>query len=270
MPSLSIAATRLPAPEAAEPFPGTGDLLELETELAKVRLLPETMSPHPRLVAWTKPDEMEAEQFRRLAVRLQGLRAQREIKLLVITSGAPREGKSLIAANLAMIMSRLSRERVLLLEGDLHRPTLMRRLKLSEKAPGLGNWLEKQCPFSDCMMRHPTESLWVLPAGQVQRPPLELLEQARLSNWARQLKQHFDWVLVDAPPLLPLADANHWTAIADSVLLVVRQHMTRRSELRQVLELVDSRMLIGVVLNDSSGPEHRYYSQYYYSRRSKD
>ncbi len=267
MSTLPMPAPRLSVPAAA-PEPAR---VPLEPPWSQAQLLPDNLNPHPRLIAWTRPQEMEAEQFRRLAVRLQNLRGQRKMQLLVITSGAPREGKSLIAANLAMILARLRQDRVLLLEGDLHRPTLMHRLKLSEKTPGLGNWLEGQVPLPDCLWRHPVEPLWLIPAGQVTRPPLELLERAQLSEFAQQFRQNFDWVLVDAPPVLPLADASHWTGIADGVLLVIRQHLTRRSEIRQVQELLSPPLLAGVVLNDSSGPEHRYYSQYYYSRRrSKD
>lgn len=269
MSTLPMPAARL---RPAEPvLPAVEPVEALAAQIAQARLLPADLKPLPRLVTWNMPLETATEQFRRLAVRLQNLRTQRELGALVISSGAPREGKSLIAANLAMTLARLRQERVLLLEGDLHRPTLLHRLRIPEQPqPGLGNWLESKVSLSECLLRHPTVPLWLLPGGQVTRPPLELLENARLGAWMRQLKQHFDWVVVDAPPLLPLADASHWINISDGVLLIIRQHLTRRAEVRQVMELLTPGSLVGVVLNDSTGPEHRYYSQYYYGRRSKD
>ncbi len=219
------------------------------------------------LVAAVSPESLGAEQYRRLAIRLQHLRTQRPLSKLLISSAAPHEGKSLSAANLALTLARPCQQRVLLLEGDLHRPALLARLG-AQHGLGLADWLQQRAPLNKCLARWPDLPLWVLPASRATRPPLELLQAQSPARLLSQLDASFDWIVIDSPPLLPLADACHWAQAADGVLMVVRANRTRRSDLELALRQLDRSNWLGVIFNDCHAAEHRYYTQYYPGRAS--
>ncbi|MGH9478041.1 MAG: tyrosine-protein kinase family protein [Terriglobales bacterium] len=225
------------------------------------RLTPPAPAP-AGLVAWAEPQGVGAEQFRRLAVSLQHLRARRTLRRVLITSAAPGEGKSVSAANLALTLARPGTGRVLLLEGDLHRPALLARMGV-QFSHGLADWLEGRRELRDCLVRWPTLPFWVLPAARARALPLELLQASPPQEILRQLEPLFDWIVVDAPPLLPMADAAHWAEAADGVLLVVRPGRTRRSDLARARTQLRADRWLGVILNDCNCREHHYYGQYY-------
>ncbi|MGH9477029.1 MAG: tyrosine-protein kinase family protein [Terriglobales bacterium] len=218
--------------------------------------------PPPGLIAQAHPQAVGAEQFRRLTVSLQHLRRRRPLRRLLVTSAAPGEGKSLSAANLALTLARPGTGRVLLLEGDLHRPVLPARLGFS-CTYGLADWLEGRRGLRDCLLRWPGLPLWLLPAARARALPLELLQATSPDSILQTLDPLFDWIVVDSPPLLPMADAAHWAAAADGVLLVVRAGHTRRSDLRRATSQIERERWLGVILNDCSSREHYYYAQYY-------
>ncbi|MGH9467970.1 MAG: tyrosine-protein kinase family protein [Terriglobales bacterium] len=213
-------------------------------------------------VACSHPQSVGAEQFRRLAVGLQHLRARRPLRKILVTSAAPGEGKSISAANLALTLARPGRERVLLVEGDLHRPTLPARMGVRPEL-GLADWLEQREPLRRCLARWPDAPLWLLPAGHSHGVPLELLVAHAPGEMLRELEPWFDWIIMDSPPLLPMADATHWALAADGVLLVVRAHATRRADVEEAVRRFDRATWLGVILNDCRAREHRYYGHYY-------
>jgi len=222
-----------------------------------------------RLPAWSDPEGLGAEQYRRLAIELLHLRARRPLQKILITSAAPAEGKSLCAANLALTLARANASggssRVLLLEGDLHRPALLKRMGVRHPT-GLADWLERRAALAQCLARWPDLPLWLLPAARVSRIPLELLHARLPEQILASFAPHFGWIILDAPPLLPMADAMHWARAADGVVLVVREHRTRRSDLLKAARQIEPEKWLGLVLNHCSVPEHRYYSQYYLLR----
>jgi len=230
--------------------------------LDRVRVLTPPASPPARLVALAAPQSVGAEQFRRLAVGLRHVRAQRRLRTVLVTSPAPGEGKSLSAANLAFTLARPGGERVLLLDGDLHRPAVLARLGVKHRT-GLADWLEGRAELDQCLARWPELPLWVLPAAKAAGVPLELLQAQPPAQILPMLESHFDWIVLDSPPLLPMADAAHWARAADGVLLVVRAQRTRRADLLRSLRQLEREQWLGVIVNCSRAPDHRYYSHYY-------
>jgi capsular exopolysaccharide synthesis family protein len=225
------------------------------------RLAPPAPAP-ATFAACAAPQSVGAEQFRRLAVGLLHARTRRPLAKVLVTSAAPGEGKSVSAANLAFTLARPGRQRVLLLEGDLHRPALLARMGLRHEG-GLADWLEQRRALPECMARWSGLPLWVLPAGRSAGLPLELLQACSPISILRLLEPHFDWIVIDAPPLLPMADAAHWARAADGVLLVARANHSRQSDLQQGARQLEREKWLGVILNDYSAREHRYYDQYY-------
>jgi Mrp family chromosome partitioning ATPase len=105
---------------------------------------------------------------------------------------------------------------------------------------------------------------WILPAGSSLGNPLELLQSGRLPGLMNQLASWFEWVIIDSPPVLPLADASVWMRSVDGVLLVTRQGTTEKRQLQRGLEAIEPKKLIGALMNSSKNPAH---SEYYYYRR---
>src|SRR2546426_10071359 len=192
---------------------------ELDQSLPSV---PVTIKPDARLVCLTEKDSLAAEKFRFLAVRLRQLQQNRTVKKLLVTSTIPEEGKSMISANLALSLARKKRQRVLLVEGDLRRPTLYESFGL-RRLPGVSEWLKSTSSEVRNIYHIEEAGLWFFPAGSLPENPMELIQSGRLAELMEQLTVRFDWIVIDSPPVLPLADTSVWSRLADSILLVARE-----------------------------------------------
>jgi capsular exopolysaccharide synthesis family protein len=219
------------------------------------------VTPASRLVFLTQSESLAAEKFRFLGVRLRQIRQTRPVKKILITSTIPGEGKSLVSANLAGVLAR-RKEKVLLIEGDLRRPVLGEQLGLGTLA-GLAEWLQSgnQTPSNIYHLIGP--EFWFMPAGQPPANALELMQSGRLSALLRQIADAFDWIVIDSPPLLPLADTTVWARLTDGTLLVTREGATKKAPLERGIEAIKKSDLLGVILNSCSDTDHSdYYHRY--------
>ena len=216
--------------------------------------------PQNRLVCLTDNESLAAEKFRYLGVRLQHLRRDPPLKKVLITSTIPAEGKSMVAANLACTLARRTQQRTLLLEGDLRRPSLSQLFGL-ESIAGISEWLQGGRDLKTSIYYLEEPGLWILPAGSTPKNPLELLQSGRLFALMDQLTAWFDWIIIDSPPVLPLADTSVWMRLADGILLVTRQGTTEKRQLQRGLEALEPKKLIGALLN---GSKSAIRSDYYY------
>jgi capsular exopolysaccharide synthesis family protein len=230
------------------------------TEPSEFPVLNISVPASSRLVFLTAPDSLAAEKFRFLGVRLRQLQQSRSLKRVLITSTIPEEGKSLVSANLAGVLAR-RKQRVLLIEGDLRRPSLAQQFGLGRLA-GLGEWLQGDGRKLTNLYRLEGPDFWLMPAGDPPANPLELMQSGKLSRLMEQLASMFDWVVVDSPPLLPLADTTVWSRVTEGTLLVAREGKTEKAMLQRGLELVKKSELIGVVLNGTHVNHKNYYQRY--------
>ena len=221
-----------------------------------------SVSAESRLVSLTGKEGLGAEKFRFLGVRLRQLRQNQPVKKVLITSSIPEEGKSLVAANLALTLARRPQQRVLLLEGDMRRPVLARQFGLG-KVGGMSEALqEKFCPTQHIYYLEDSK-LWFMPAGHPPENPLELMQTGRLPELMERLAMGFDWIVIDSPPLMPLADTTVWARLSDGVLLVAREGKTEKKALQRGVEALGQSNLLGVVLNSCSDTDHSNYYQRY-------
>lgn len=229
-----------------------------------------TIPPHSQLVCLEDSESLAAEKFRFLGVRLRHLRRERPLQKVLITSTIPHEGKSMVSANLACVLARKAQQRVLLIEGDLRRPALAQMFGQSN-LPGVCEWLQGTDTQAANIYYLEKAGLWMLPAGNVAGNPLELLQAARLPLLMEQLAALFDWLIIDSPPVLPLADTSVWSRLADGILLVTRQGATAKRHLQRGLEAIDKKKVIGALLNCSQSASHTddyyYYNSYSASRK---
>jgi len=220
-----------------------------------------------RVVVLTEPETLAAEKFRFLGVRMRQLQQTRPVKKVLVTSTIAEEGKSLVSANLAAVLASRKRHRVLLIDGDLRRPVLADKFGLG-RLNGLAEWLQGESQAVTNIYHLEEPDFWLMPAGHPPTNPLELMQSGRLASLMAQVTNLFDWVIVDSPPLLPLADASVWARVTDGALLVVREGIAEKGPLKRALESLKKADLLGVVLNGSSNGNHHNYYQRYASARS--
>jgi capsular exopolysaccharide synthesis family protein len=223
------------------------------------------LSAQNKFVCITDPNSLAAEKFRFLGIRLRYLQQKKPIKCVLITSSVAGEGKSTVAGNIACALAASKQQKVLLLEGDLRRPSLGDQLGISN-LPGLCELLESAPEQGTNVYRLDDLGICILPAGGSMRNPLEFLQPVRVSALLDQLAPNFDWIIIDSPPVLPLADTSIWMRLSDAVLLVTRPAMTGRRQLQQSLEAVEQSKLLGAILNGSREAAPNNYYQYYGSR----
>jgi capsular exopolysaccharide synthesis family protein len=201
-----------------------------------------------------------AEALRQLRTNLQFVDVDRPVRVMVVTSALPGEGKSSTATNLAVVFAEAG-HRVLLIDADLRRPKVAEYLGL-EGAVGLTNLLAGQAQPGDVIQRW-SSGLWVLPSGFLPPNPSELLASQQMADLLDTFRQRFDVVIIDSPPLLPVTDGAVLATIADGALLVVRAAKTSHAQIAgalRALEAVNARLL-GCVLNMVRGmkSENYYY-----------
>ena len=244
--------------DSPEPAPTPID--DRSSFFAQLKSLPISLPGQSRLVCINDWDSPTAEAFRLLAVRLRDLRRVRSLKVILVTSTIPQEGKSTVAGNLACALSRGKEERTLLVEGDLRRPSLSRMFGI-RMGTGVCDSLRDETGTVQGICHLEGAGLWLLSAGHAPGNPLELLQSPRLPALMKQLATHFDWIIVDSPPMLPLADTSIWMRLADGIILVTRQGTTQKQLLKKGLEAIDPQKLLGALIN---GAKESAYSGYYY------
>jgi len=240
---------------------------DVEAAIASAR----RMEFHPLsdalLVNPNKPREAPAEEFRTLRTRLNHLQTTQPIHTLVITSPSPAEGKSFTAANLALAQSQLKGKRILLVDFDFRRPTVDKTFQVPI-SPGMTNYLQGTASLAHILMRVGDSNLYVVTAGDPVPNPLELLNLKECASLIAGLRNHFDWVILDSPPLLFAADGNLLATMADGTVLVVRIGTTTYDSVARAVQSLCENNVLGIVVNGARRGElyskYSYYHDYYY------
>jgi capsular exopolysaccharide synthesis family protein len=189
-----------------------------------------------------------SDQYEGLAAALGKVQLARGIKTLMISSALPGEGKTLTATNLAVTLSERSGRRVLLVDADLRAPSIHTRFRLPNPT-GLSNGLSSQSgpfPVVDVSSR-----LAVLTAGPAEADPMEVLISNRMRALLVEAASHFDWVLLDTPPVALLSDAHLLAWLTDGVVLVIEAGKTPSKVVRRAIAELGAERVIGTVLNRS-------------------
>jgi capsular exopolysaccharide synthesis family protein len=256
---LPVAAVSAPVFESAAIEPQSPEA----GIFAAARVLTPALKPDSRLVCLTDQGGLASEKFRVLGLKLRHMRDQRKLKRIVITGTAPEEGKSLVAANLALNQSRSKVLKTLLIDGDLRRPTVATRFGIDRSLPGLSECLRGERKLSEVVYKLSGSGLWLLPAGRAPENPLDLMQGGRLPELLDELGKFFDWIIIDTPPVVPVADTTFWMKQADGVLIVIREGVSEKKVVERALDSFDRDALLGIVVNSCSRSDHKdYYSRY--------
>lgn len=207
-----------------------------------------------------------AEAFRAVRTNVLFSTAEAGSRSVLVTSTLPGEGKTLVASNLAIALAQAG-QRVLIVDADLRRPAVHEKFGLQAQ-PGLSNVLVSNAKASEAVHKTSVAGLWVLPAGRTPPNPAELLGSQRFKDFLATLGEHFDWVIVDSPPIMAVTDASVVAHICTGVLFVIGAEMTSRHAAQVALDQLESSKakFIGAVLNRVDLERQTYYYSHYYRR----
>jgi capsular exopolysaccharide synthesis family protein len=220
------------------------------------------------VVTSESPDSVAAEQYRVLAMKVQQQCDADQAKSVIVTSAAGGEGKSVTVINLATALSATTAGRVLLIDADMRKPQIAEYLSLTVPPDrGFYNLLaQSDANVERYIDRY--ESLYVIPGRVSQANPVGALSSAKTRTLFEQLKQHFAYIVIDAPPVLPIADSHILAGLSDKVLFVVRARRTPRELFQHAVEGFESDNVLGAVLNDVDYQRSRYAYAYEYYKKA--
>jgi capsular exopolysaccharide synthesis family protein len=218
----------------------------------------------PLVVTVAEPNSQAAESYRSLRTSLQFAGQELQLRSLVVTSPGAAEGKTATLANLGVVFAQAG-ERVVLVSCDLRRPRIGAFFGLDEKEGLTGVLLDKRTLTESVLPVPGFDRLSLLPAGPVPPNPAELLGSARARDVFTLLRDQFDLVLIDSPPVLPVTDAAILSRYADATLMLAAAGETRRSDLHRAVERLDQvgATILGTVLNKVTRQTGRYYGYGY-------
>ena len=228
------------------------------------------MNVAEQLVSLVAPSSVEADQYRGLRHTIERLHRDSGLHVIAVTSPGAGEGKTVTTLNLAASLAQSPDTRVLVIDADLHRPSVGAYLGLdSSTAPGLSDVIRSdRAGFGDSIRYIEPFHLGVVLAGDVESGAYELLNSPRMELLLAEARHSFDYILIDTPPVVPLPDSRLLTRWVDGFIIVVAAHKTPRKALAEALSLVDSAKTIGMVFNGDDRPLSPYSSYYgYYGRR---
>ena len=211
-----------------------------------------------RRVSLLQPDSYVAEQFRALRGRIDAMATpDRPLRTIAIASALPGEGKTTAAINLALVTALSVGRRVLLVDCDLRRPNVHRALGVRPEA-GLAEVLQGDVGLEQAIARAEGAALDVLPVRARPSNPSELLGSPGMAKLIAELAQRYDRVILDTPAALGLPDAKAVADQCDGLVMVVRADSTRQEDVQTVLEVLDRRRVLGLVLNGTASDQGRY------------
>ena len=219
-------------------------------------------APRSKAVVAQHPTSLAAEQYRVLRTNIIKISQTQALKVCLVTSPGPGDGKTTTAVNLALSFGQKPNSRVLLIEADLRKPAVGALVSI-DPGPGLSDYLAGEASLEQVIRPTTFPNFSLLSAGKQVRMPADLLHSPRWDSLMEAARAHFDWVVLDGPPTNPVADYELLTPFCDGVILVVRPFHTQRDLLHLTNEALQGRKVLGVVVNGSMHFE-RYGSAYGY------
>lgn len=210
------------------------------------------------------PMSSVSEAYRTLRTNIQFSSIDKEIKSILITSAGPGEGKSTVAASLALIISQADKK-VILIDCDMRKPDIHKKFRIENKK-GLTNLLLQNLSIEESAFKY-TENLSILSSGDIPPNPSEIISSLRMRNFLNEIRNSFDYVIIDSPPLIAVSDAIVLSTMVDGCLFVVASKEANRTEVQRAKELLlnVNANIIGAVLNKVELKQKKEYSYYYKS-----
>jgi len=216
------------------------------------------------LVTFSEPRSFEAEQYQRLRQQIERLSASRQLSVIAMTSAVVGDGKTFTALNLAGALAKRNDRKVLLIDADLRRPSVMATLGLQPPDEGLATALRATSGSLQQFVR-PVDGtgLSVLPGEIVTSGTYELLTSSRFADLVKEARAAYDYVIIDTPPVLPMPDSGLIRDVVDGYLVVVSARSTPRKLVGEALNQLEPASVIGLVYNRDDRPVFGFYRSHY-------
>ena len=208
-----------------------------------------------------KPKSIAAEAYRSLRTNIQYSSFDKKYQTLVVTSANPGEGKTTVAGNLALALAQ-GESKVLLVDCDMRRPSVHKRFRISNTY-GISDLLVGNKKMESVAHKY-NDNLTIVPSGKIPPNPAEMLGSKAMTAFLEEMKKHFDYIVLDTPPLQAVADAQILSTKVDGSLLVVRAGVTKKDAVHNAVSIINkvNGNIIGTVLNAADNSKDKYY--YYY------
>ncbi|MFC2160408.1 GumC family protein [Acidobacteriota bacterium] len=249
-----------------------------KTQNTKLQRSKKEEKKHPKnqieLIAVRKPQSIQSESYRSIRTSMLISFPPRKIKSILLTSPLAQEGKSSTISNLGITLAEANM-RVVILDADLRRPNQNRIFDLKSNRPSLNQFLKSKVSLKNLVRPTPFPNLCLINCESVTSSPIGLLTSESMNNLISCLRETFDYVLIDTPPILAVSDALALSPLVDGVILVARAGSTPKRALKQAKEKLDTHKFncFGVILNGVNLIEQDgYYARqyYHYSNTDKD
>ncbi len=216
-------------------------------------------------------DQVFTEQFKALRAKFEYRADMLRCKVVAVTSAIAGEGKTISTVNLAMNLASSGRKKVLLVDADLRKSDLAKGMKISP-LPGLAEYLAGSVNLKDILKNSFAAGLYVVPGGMRISDPGDLLAGERFRTFLKEVRDHFDIILLDTPPILPVSDTLALRELVDGFIFVYRSGFTPHPMFRQAVEEIGDKNILGVVLNGVKPESQKYYQRYYgkYYRKAEE
>jgi len=223
------------------------------------------MLKNPKCIMRDASQTVMGESFRTLCAALQIRLADSPCRVVMFTSAVTGEGKTTIAANYAAALTQQG-VRTVVVDCDLRKNTLSKKLELAPGAPDLCRYLAGHCRLEEIIYPGTVEKLRVIPAGFPMESPGVLLKSPSFNQFMKELRNRYDMVVLDSPPMLPVADTQNLLAVADGVVLIANERSTSIKNIQRTLTLLGraNALVLGLVINRVSITEDYYQYKYEY------
>ena len=208
-----------------------------------------------------KPKSIAAEAYRTLKTNIQYSSFDKQYKTIVVTSSNPGEGKSTTSGNLALTLAQ-GEDKVLLVDCDMRKPSVHKKFRLSNTY-GISDVLVQKQKVMDIIHKY-NENLHIITAGKIPPNPAEMLGSKTMTAFLEEMKKHFDYIILDTPPLQAVTDAQILSTKSDGTLLVVRAGVTKKECVNNSISLLKkvNANIMGTILHAVDNSSNKYY--YYY------
>jgi capsular exopolysaccharide synthesis family protein len=214
------------------------------------------------LISVEKPESLIAEQYRLLYTRLAQVFEERQQTVFAISSAMEHEGKTITAMNLALVAARDFGKKTLLIEGDFKSPAFAKYLPIAVNAT-LCDFLFQKADLQSVILPFVHDNLSLLPFGENVKNSITLLSSGEMRDLLVLLRERYDLIVIDGPPILSLPDMHILERLVDGILLVVRAAKTPREAVTTAISSLGTEKFIGIVLNDAQETMSRYYRYSY-------
>jgi len=222
---------------------------------------PEAGPVNPVLVAYHEPGSMEAEIFKILRSNILFPKEGHPPRSIMVTSAIPGDGKSFVAANLAISIAQGVEEHVLLMDCDMRRSSIHHSFGFPEKVPGLSDHLARGIALPKLLQKTPVDKLTILPGGVPPDNPSELLSSQAMKRLLEETKNRYNdrFIIVDSPPPQLTAETTALAKHIDGILIVIRSGSTPKAQVSELVEKIGREKILGVVLNGYRVPATERY-----------